>query len=251
MNRAAQRLEVNWWRSQGVRFFMRWPSAYLCHLLNLARHQTYGLEAAATVLKDLRRQLRDRGPLSLTVPREMRRRLEETGQHGIQAGSIQPLSVRHCTNPSEGEPFLPGPIIRVHVRGSDKAFEMKLFPFEEYLRVGDALRDTALPRATRLWLSSEEKVRPSCSYSSVHHNVLFPCMNYRSWQPCIMCPGCSHMPCATVFSCILPSCRVDLVDSLREFAWMTHLISLLHTTYSVTGRVSQGRERDELEDLQA
>jgi len=72
-----------------------------------------------------------------------------------------------------GEPFLPGPILRVHVRGSDKAQEMKLFSFEDYLRTADALRAHALPRAMRVWLSSEEKVRPlQRQYCIVRHMLL-------------------------------------------------------------------------------
>ncbi|CAI7819296.1 unnamed protein product, partial [Closterium sp. NIES-53] len=42
-------LKVHWWRSQSVRFFLRSPTAYLCHLTNAARHHTYGFRVALSL----------------------------------------------------------------------------------------------------------------------------------------------------------------------------------------------------------
>ncbi|CAI6000165.1 unnamed protein product [Closterium sp. NIES-65] len=37
---------VQWWRAQALRFMLRWPSPYLCHLLNRHRHRAYGMQVA-------------------------------------------------------------------------------------------------------------------------------------------------------------------------------------------------------------
>ncbi|CAI5518549.1 unnamed protein product [Closterium sp. Naga37s-1] len=42
-------LKVHWWRSQSIRFFLRSPTAYLCHLTNSARHHTYGFRVALSL----------------------------------------------------------------------------------------------------------------------------------------------------------------------------------------------------------
>ncbi|CAI5969334.1 unnamed protein product [Closterium sp. NIES-65] len=38
--------KVQWWRAQALRFMLRWPSPYLCHLLNRHRHRAYGMQVA-------------------------------------------------------------------------------------------------------------------------------------------------------------------------------------------------------------
>ncbi|CAI5976487.1 unnamed protein product, partial [Closterium sp. NIES-64] len=39
-------VQVQWWRAQALRFMLRWPSPYLCHLLNRHRHRAYGMQVA-------------------------------------------------------------------------------------------------------------------------------------------------------------------------------------------------------------
>ncbi|CAI5985721.1 unnamed protein product [Closterium sp. NIES-65] len=39
--------QVHWWRAQSIRFLLRSPSAYLCHITNRVRHTSYGLSLAA------------------------------------------------------------------------------------------------------------------------------------------------------------------------------------------------------------
>ncbi|CAI5994218.1 unnamed protein product [Closterium sp. NIES-65] len=41
------RQRVHWWRAQSIRFLLRSPSAYLCHITNRVRHTSYGLSVAA------------------------------------------------------------------------------------------------------------------------------------------------------------------------------------------------------------
>ncbi|GJP55143.1 hypothetical protein CLOM_g14129 [Closterium sp. NIES-68] len=47
--------QARWWRAQSLRFMLRWPSAYLCHVINRVRHSAYGLlvadRVASVVLK--------------------------------------------------------------------------------------------------------------------------------------------------------------------------------------------------------
>ncbi|CAI5467564.1 unnamed protein product [Closterium sp. Yama58-4] len=49
-------LQVHWWRAQSFRFMLRWPSAYLCHLTNRARHEAYGLPVATRLVNSLLQQ---------------------------------------------------------------------------------------------------------------------------------------------------------------------------------------------------
>ncbi|CAI6009528.1 unnamed protein product [Closterium sp. NIES-65] len=49
-------LQVHWWRAQSFRFMLRWPSAYLCHLTNRARHEAYGLPVATRLVSSLLHQ---------------------------------------------------------------------------------------------------------------------------------------------------------------------------------------------------
>ncbi|GJP55437.1 hypothetical protein CLOM_g14385, partial [Closterium sp. NIES-68] len=44
-------LKVHWWRAQALRFMLRWPSPYLCHLTNKIRHGSYGLRVAAHTMQ--------------------------------------------------------------------------------------------------------------------------------------------------------------------------------------------------------
>ncbi|CAI7925032.1 unnamed protein product, partial [Closterium sp. NIES-53] len=41
------RQRVHWWRAQSIRFLLRFPSSYLCHITNRVRHTSYGLSVAA------------------------------------------------------------------------------------------------------------------------------------------------------------------------------------------------------------
>ncbi|CAI5494377.1 unnamed protein product [Closterium sp. Naga37s-1] len=44
-------LKVHWWRAQGVRFMLRWPSAHLCHVINQQRHTAYGMHVANRIAR--------------------------------------------------------------------------------------------------------------------------------------------------------------------------------------------------------
>ncbi|GJP51266.1 hypothetical protein CLOM_g10439, partial [Closterium sp. NIES-68] len=44
-----ERAQLHWWRSQAVRFFLRWPSLHLCHVINREHHISIGLHVAASL----------------------------------------------------------------------------------------------------------------------------------------------------------------------------------------------------------
>lgn len=50
----SSQVQERWWKSQALRFLLRWPSPYLCHLLNCHRHEAYGLHTADLVLRSAR-----------------------------------------------------------------------------------------------------------------------------------------------------------------------------------------------------
>ena len=50
--------QVHWWRSQAIRFLLRWTSPYLCHRTNRMRHLAFGREMARQVVQDHAEKLR-------------------------------------------------------------------------------------------------------------------------------------------------------------------------------------------------
>lgn len=122
------RLKLLWWRAQGVRFLLRAPSAYLCHLLNLGRHQAYGMQVA-----------RD------TVAGLLKARNTVAGSTGV--GNIVARStVAGDPGQWNPRPYLPRPMVRVHVRGSDLRVEAQVFPFWAYMAEADRVRERLFQR---------------------------------------------------------------------------------------------------------
>ncbi|CAI5482750.1 unnamed protein product [Closterium sp. Yama58-4] len=154
-------LKVLWWRSQSVRFFLRSPTAYLCHLTNAARHHTYGFRVA----------------LSLTAAAAAKSAALETlqgssssGGNGGGGGGNGGLGMDEAwlgaladvdgggevlswAGLSE-EPYLPRPIVSVHVRQGDKAGEMRLLPLRAFVAAAQHMRRNA-PNLNHIWLSTE------------------------------------------------------------------------------------------------
>lgn len=154
------RLENNWWKSQAVRFFLRWETAYLCHLVNFARHQTYGMEVALDVIHKMGGH---RAPTN------------QNKDVSSAAGSLLAQRAQHCSSSLNSEPFLPRPIIRVHVRGSDKVREMQLLSLEQHLdRAQQLTSHPSLRAAKNIWLSSEDQ------------KTFDEAKNMTSWKPYIL-----------------------------------------------------------------
>ncbi|KAJ7565116.1 hypothetical protein O6H91_02G048500 [Diphasiastrum complanatum] len=122
-------MDRRWWRAQAIRYLMRFPSEYTCKLLNKARHQAFGHEAAAMVLQ--------------SIPNEWPQRTIERKE-----GPMEHLLW------SSQRPWIPRPLTSIHVRLGDKASEMKLVSFDGYMKLATRLR-SHFPQARNVWLSTE------------------------------------------------------------------------------------------------
>lgn len=58
---------------------------------------------------------------------------------------------------SNHKPWNPRPLLSVHVRMGDKACEMAVVEFEEYMRLADRIRKR-FPHLNSIWLSTEMQV---------------------------------------------------------------------------------------------
>lgn len=168
--------QVSWWRSQSVRFFLRWPSAYLCHLTNIARHHAYGAEAAAGVARALAEQaeMRDRiekrlgsaGPWEERGPGGRKVGFQFAADAGIfQEGSAQAEAERgqgagERESGVAEEMYVPRPLVSIHVRQGDKGKEMRLHSFDAFMWAASRLR-LLVPDLKNVWLSTEMQVGPA------------------------------------------------------------------------------------------
>lgn len=58
---------------------------------------------------------------------------------------------------SNKKAWMPRPLLSLHVRMGDKAVEMKVVGFEEYMRLADRMRKR-FPELNSIWLSTEMQV---------------------------------------------------------------------------------------------
>lgn len=58
---------------------------------------------------------------------------------------------------SNHKPWVPRPLLSMHVRMGDKAGEMKVVEFEEYMQLADQIRNH-FPNLNSIWLSTEMQV---------------------------------------------------------------------------------------------
>lgn len=63
---------------------------------------------------------------------------------------------------SSHKPWLPRPLLSMHVRMGDKACEMKVVGFDDYMRLAEKIR-RRFPHLNRVWLSTEMQVVSSSS----------------------------------------------------------------------------------------
>eukprot|EP00252_Welwitschia_mirabilis_P019226 TRINITY_DN4394_c0_g1_i1.p1 TRINITY_DN4394_c0_g1~~TRINITY_DN4394_c0_g1_i1.p1 ORF type:complete len:609 (-),score=100.24 TRINITY_DN4394_c0_g1_i1:264-2090(-) len=129
-----------WWRSQAVRYLMRFQSKYTCELLNIARHQAFGMKAAEMVAQAL--------------PAEW-----------PKVSTMQPISEIDQYVWLSHKPWVPRPLLSVHVRLGDKAAEMKMVGFRGYMNLAYHIR-AHFPDVKNIWLSTEmqEVIDESKSY---------------------------------------------------------------------------------------
>ncbi|XP_024520473.1 uncharacterized protein LOC9660544 [Selaginella moellendorffii] len=136
-----------WWRAQALRYLTRFPSEYLCNLLNKERHRAFGEEVAKLVLKTL----------------------------GTEWPRARNESKRNPSNPMEEHvwsdygPWMPRPLLSIHVRQGDKASEMRVASFDEYMKLANVLRKR-FPHVRNVWLSTEMQ------------NVVDESKEYKGWK---------------------------------------------------------------------
>jgi hypothetical protein len=58
------------------------------------------------------------------------------------------------------KPWIPGPMLSIHVRIGDKGKEMRLYPFKVYMELAKRVRKN-FPQVYQVWLSSEMQVELS------------------------------------------------------------------------------------------
>ncbi|KAG9446605.1 hypothetical protein H6P81_012733 [Aristolochia fimbriata] len=124
-----RKMDRRWWRAQAVRYLMRFQSEYTCRLMNIARHEAFGKQAAKVVLASLR-------------------------QDWPEARINKSKSDLGRFIWSNHKPWIPRPILSMHVRMGDKASEMKLVGFEEYMVLAERIR-RRFPNLHTIWLSTE------------------------------------------------------------------------------------------------
>ncbi|ONI04990.1 hypothetical protein PRUPE_6G350700 [Prunus persica] len=135
-----RKMDRRWWRAQAVRYLMRFQTEYTCGLLNVARHTAFGKEAANMVVTTFE----GKWPKDAMVDR--RSDIEEFVW-------------------SSHKPWMPRPLLSMHVRMGDKACEMKVVEFEEYMGLAGRIRKR-FPQLKSVWLSTEmqEVIDKSRSY---------------------------------------------------------------------------------------
>ncbi|KAI8539522.1 hypothetical protein RHMOL_Rhmol09G0189400 [Rhododendron molle] len=142
-----RKMDRRWWRAQAVRYLMRFQTEYTCNLLNTERHAAFGWEAAKLVL----------ATPSKEWPEEVRE---------------EPQSEMEQFVWSNHKPWMPRPLLSVHVRMGDKACEMKIFEFEEYMKRAERIRKH-FPHLVSIWLSTEMQEVIDRTRSYPHWNFYY------------------------------------------------------------------------------
>ncbi|XP_010321972.2 uncharacterized protein [Solanum lycopersicum] len=125
-----RKMDRRWWRAQAVRYLMRFQTEYTCNLLNHARHAAFGWEAAQMVLES---QFTD-------FPEGVEK---AAAKHDIESFVW-----------SSHKPWSPRPMLSMHVRMGDKACEMIVVGFKEYMHLAERIRKH-FPNLKSIWLSTE------------------------------------------------------------------------------------------------
>ncbi|CAI5949816.1 unnamed protein product [Closterium sp. NIES-65] len=174
--------QVHWWRAQAIRFMLRWPSAYMCHITNRVRHNAYGQQIAIHMVSTAAEQEAiikaikpddSRKGLSINYDQEVNTlshvnysmpNLESEVWPGLDYAGCSldnhtdPQAPKHAADSVYegvgGEPYIPRPIVSMHVRQGDKAREMQLTSFPSFVFMANRLR-RRIPHLKYVWLSTE------------------------------------------------------------------------------------------------
>ncbi|KAK8589575.1 hypothetical protein V6N13_088393 [Hibiscus sabdariffa] len=141
------KMDRRWWRAQAVRYLMRFQTEYTCGLLNIARHAAFGEEAAKMVLASIDREW------PKVITNKPKSDIEEFvwSNHG---------------------PWVPRPLLSMHVRMGDKACEMKVVEFEQYMGLAHRIR-MRFPHLNNIWLSTEMQEVIDKTKSYPHWNFYY------------------------------------------------------------------------------
>ncbi|GJP48716.1 hypothetical protein CLOM_g7996 [Closterium sp. NIES-68] len=174
--------QIHWWRAQAIRFMLRWPSAYMCHITNRVRHSAYGLQIAIhlvsaaaeqeAIIRALKPDDAHKG-LAINYGQEINTlshinfsapNLENEVWPGLDFAGCSldshtdPQRPKHAADSVYegvgGEPYIPRPIVSMHVRQGDKAGEMRLISFPSFMFMANRLR-RRIPHLKYVWLSTE------------------------------------------------------------------------------------------------
>jgi hypothetical protein len=125
---------MNWWRAQATRYFLRFPTPYLCRIINRVQHEEFGVEVAARVVQSMRFQ-KEHSPRKIGFT-----------QYGQLERTLW-----------QNEVFMPRPIVSVHVRhGKDKAREMNIIDLPAFMEQVERIRQHN-PAVRSIWLSTESQ----------------------------------------------------------------------------------------------
>ncbi|EFJ15999.1 hypothetical protein SELMODRAFT_117224 [Selaginella moellendorffii] len=138
--------ERRWWRAQVFRYLMRFPSEYLCNLLNVARNEAFGEAAARLILKNY-----------------------PQGNWNSNNHSSHSESPMEANVWSSYGPWIPRPLVSIHVRQGDKNIDMEVHPFKDYMKLAMRLRKK-FPHINCVWLSTEMQ------------NVIDESKEYEGWN---------------------------------------------------------------------
>ncbi|THG12446.1 hypothetical protein TEA_027470 [Camellia sinensis var. sinensis] len=133
---------------QAVRYLMRFQTEYTCNLLNAARHAAFGWEAAKLVL-------------ATTVEGWPEDVVRDKGRTEMEEYVW-----------SNHKPWMPRPLLSMHVRMGDKACEMKVVEFEDYMLLAHRIR-ARFPQLNTIWLSTEMQEVVDKSKSYPHWNFYY------------------------------------------------------------------------------
>ncbi|GAQ86545.1 hypothetical protein KFL_002950170 [Klebsormidium nitens] len=126
---------MNWWRAQATRYLLRAPSAYLCRLMNGARHDAFGVEVAAGLAESVRFQ----------------------GEHALEGGGVRVAYGALEQVLWKDDVFMPRPYINVHVRHAyEKSGEMRIVDLPFFMEQAERIRQHN-PAVRTIWLSTESQ----------------------------------------------------------------------------------------------
>ncbi|GBG67894.1 hypothetical protein CBR_g1013 [Chara braunii] len=157
--------EWAWWRTQAVRYLMRWPTAYLCRIINRARNQSFGKSVARAMVLSAA-SLRNDTLYAISVKAlgggwggwERQEEKEENRKEIQEAGLAATLQEQGEASGGRwrgADLYMPRPMISVHVRiAKDKRREMSLFDLPAYMRFAEGIRGRD-PDLRNVWLSTE------------------------------------------------------------------------------------------------